>query len=197
MMKKICVFCGSSMGFNPIFREKAAELGRILADNGCELLYGGGSVGLMRVIADVMMERGCKVTGTITQHLMNMHVGHAKIDEMIVVETMAERKRILEDMADGFIALPGGIGTMDEFFEAYVLSQLRVFDKPVALYNVNGYYDGIVEFIQHIAKEGFMRKEHADNLIVSSDANELLEKMRQFQPADVTKWVVEIKEQVK
>lgn len=197
LMKKICVFCGSSMGFNPIFREKAAELGRILADNGCELLYGGGSVGLMRVIADVMMERGCKVTGTITQHLMNMHVGHAKIDEMIVVETMAERKKVLEDMADGFIVMPGGIGTMDEFFETYVLSQLRVFDKPVALFNVDGYYDGIVQFIDHIAKEGFMRKEHAENLIVSDDPKDLLEKMKQFQPADVDKWVVEIKEQIK
>ena len=196
-MKKICIFCGSSMGFDPIYKEKAAELGHVLADHGCELLFGGGSVGLMKVIADVMMERGCKVTGTITKHLLDMHVGHDGIDELIVVDSMAERKIILEDMADGFIALPGGIGTMDEFFEAYVLSQLRVFDKPVALYNVNGYYDGIVEFIKHIANEGFMRREHAENLIVSDDAKDLLEKMEQFQPADVTKWVVEIKEQVK
>ena len=196
-MKKICIFCGSSMGFDPIYKEKAAELGHVLADHGCELLFGGGSVGLMKVIADVMMERGCKVTGTITKHLLDMHVGHDGIDELIVVESMAERKKILEDMADGFIALPGGIGTMDEFFEAYVLSQLRVFDKPVALYNVNGYYDGIVEFIKHIANEGFMRREHAENLIVSADAKDLLTKMEQFQPADVTKWVVEIKEQVK
>ena len=196
-MKKICIFCGSSMGFDPIYKEKAAELGHVLADHGCELLFGGGSVGLMKVIADVMMERGCKVTGTITKHLLDMHVGHDGIDELIVVESMAERKKILEDMADGFIALPGGIGTMDEFFEAYVLSQLRVFDKPVALYNVNGYYDGIVAFIKHIADEGFMRREHAENLIVSDDAKDLLEKMEQFEPADVTKWVVEIKEQVK
>lgn len=196
-MKKICIFCGSSMGFDPIYKEKAAELGRVLADHGCELLYGGGSVGLMKIVADVMMERHCKVIGTITQHLLDMRVGHPEIDELIVVETMAERKKILEDMADGFIALPGGIGTMDEFFEAYVLSQLRVFDKPVALYNVNGYYDGLVDFIGHMAKEGFMRKEHAENLIVSNDATDLLAKMEQFQPADVTKWVVEIKEQVK
>lgn len=184
------------MGFNPIFKEKAAELGRVLADHGCELLYGGGSVGLMKIIADVMMERGCKVTGTITQHLLDMRVGHPEISELIVVETMAERKKILEDMADGFIALPGGIGTMDEFFEAYVLSQLRVFDKPVALFNVNGYYDGLVSFINHIAEEGFMRKEHAENLIVSSDPKEMLEMMERFEPADVKKWVVEIKEQV-
>ena len=195
LMKKICIFCGSSMGFDPIYREKAAELGNVLADNGCELLYGGGSVGLMKIIADVMMERHCKVTGTITQHLLDMHVGQVNIDELIVVETMAERKKVLEDMADGFIVMPGGIGTMDEFFEAYVLSQLRVFDKPVALFNVNGYYDGIVQFIDHIAKEGFMRREHADNLIVSDSPKELLEKMEHFQPADVKKWVVEIKEQ--
>ncbi len=185
------------MGFNPIYREKAAELGHVLADNGCELLYGAGSVGLMRIIADVMIERQCKVTGTITQHLSNMHVGHEGIDEMIVVDSMAERKKVLEDMADGFIVMPGGIGTMDEFFEVYVLSQLRVFDKPVALFNVDGYYDGIVQFIDHIAKEGFMRKEHAENLIVSDDPKDLLEKMKQFQPADVDKWVVEIKEQIK
>ena len=195
-MKKNCIFCGSSMGFDPIYKEKAIELGQALADNGCELLFGGGSVGLMKVVADVMMERHCKVTGTITQHLLDMRVGHPEIDELIVVETMAERKKILEDMADGFIALPGGIGTMDEFFEAYVLSQLRVFDKPVALFNVNGYYDGIVDFIKHIADEGFMRREHAENLIVSNDPKDLLAKMEQFQPADVTKWVVEIKNQV-
>ena len=185
------------MGFDPIYKEKAIELGQALADQGCELLFGGGSVGLMKVVADVMMERHCKVTGTITQHLLDMRVGHPEIDELIVVETMAERKKILEDMADGFIAMPGGIGTMDEFFEAYVLSQLRVFDKPVALFNVNGYYDGIVDFIKHMADEGFMRREHAENLIVSDDPKDLLAKMEQFQPADVTKWVVEIKEQVK
>ena len=196
-MKKICIFCGSSMGFDPIYKEKAAELGRVLADNGCELLYGGGSVGLMKIIADVMMERHCKVTGTITKHLLDMRVGHPDIDELIVVDSMAERKKILEDMADGFIALPGGIGTMDEFFEAYVLSQLRVFDKPVALFNVNGYYDDIIRFIDKAAKEGFVRKEHAENLIVSDDPKDLLEKMERFQPTDVKKWVVEIKEQVK
>ena len=196
-MKKICIFCGSSMGFDPIYKEKAAELGQVLADNECELLYGGGSVGLMKIVADVMMERHCKVTGTITQHLLDMRVGHPEIDELIVVDTMAERKKILEDRADGFIALPGGIGTMDEFFEAYVLSQLRVFDKPVALFNVNGYYDDIIRFIDKAAKEGFVRKEHAENLIVSDDPNDLLAKMEQFQPTDVKKWVVEIKEQVK
>ena len=185
------------MGFDPIYKEKAKELGQAMAERGCELLYGGGSVGLMKIIADVMLENHCKVIGTITQHLMDMEVGYDDIDELIVVESMAERKKILEDMADAFIAMPGGIGTMDEFFETYVLSQLRVFDKPVALFNVNGYYDDIIRFIDKAAKEGFVRKEHAENLIVSDDPKDLLAKMEQFQPADVTKWVVEIKEQVK
>ena len=195
-MKKICIFCGSSMGFDPVYREKAAELGHAMADLDCELLYGGGSVGLMKIIADVMMERKCKVIGTITSHLMDMEVGYNDIDELIVVDSMAERKKLLEDMADGFIAMPGGLGTMDEFFEAFVLSQLRVFDKPVALYNVNGFYDDIIRFIDHAAKEGFIRKEHAYNLIVSDDPKALLQQMEQFQPTDVKKWVVEIKEQV-
>ena len=196
-MKKICIFCGSSMGFNPIYREKAAELGKAMVERQCELLYGGGSVGLMKIIADVMLDNHCKVIGTITSHLMDMEVGYNDIDELIVVDSMAERKKILEDMADGFSAMPGGLGTMDEFFEAFVLSQLRVFDKPVALYNVNGFYDDIIRFIDHAAKEGFIRKEHAYNLIVSDDPKELLEKMEHFQPTDVNKWVVEIKEQLK
>ena len=196
-MKKICIFCGSSMGFDPIYREKAAELGKAMVDRQCELLYGGGSVGLMKIIADVMLENKCKVTGTITEHLMDMEVGYNNIDELIVVDSMAERKKILEDMADGFIAMPGGLGTMDEFFEAFVLSQLRVFDKPVALYNVNGFYDDIIRFIDHAAKEGFIRKEHAEGLIVSDNPKELLEMMEHFQPTDVKKWVVEIKEQIK
>lgn len=185
------------MGFDPIYREKAAELGQAMADSHCELLYGGGSVGLMKIIADVMLENKCKVIGTITEHLNDMDVGYDDIDELIVVDSMAERKKMLEDMADGFIAMPGGLGTMDEFFEVFVLSQLRVFDKPVALYNVNGYYDDIIRFIKRATDEGFVRKEHADALIVSDDPKELFQKMEQFTPTDVKKWVVEIKGQAR
>ncbi len=194
-MKKICIFCGSSMGFDPIYRQKAAELGQEMADRQCELLYGGGSVGLMKIIADVMLERHCKVIGTITEQLMDMEVGYKDIDELIVVDSMAERKKILEDMADGFIALPGGFGTMDELFEAMVLSQLRVFDKPVALYNVNGYYDHILRFIEHATKEGFIHSEHAGNIIVSDDPKVLLKKIKAFKPVELKKWVKEIKMQ--
>jgi hypothetical protein len=194
-MKKICIFCGSSMGFDPIYKEKAAELGRVLADNDCELLYGGGNVGLMNIIAEVMKQRHCKIVGSITQHLLDMRVGRPDIDELIVVETMAERKKILEDMADAFIAMPGGVGTMDEFFEVMVLSQLRVFDKPVALFNVNGYYDDIVRFLERATKEGFIHSEHANNIIVSDDPKALLEGIEHFEPVQITKWVHELKKQ--
>ena len=196
-MKKICIFCGSSMGFDPLYRQKAAELGNVLADNECELLYGGGNVGLMNIIAEVMKQRGCRIVGTITQHLLDMRVGRPDIDELIVVETMAERKKILEDMADAFIAMPGGVGTMDEFFEVMVLSQLRVFDKPVALFNVNGYYDDIVRFFDRATREGFIHREHADNLIVSDDPKALIKGIENFKPVELKKWVSEIKEQVK
>ena len=185
------------MGFDPIYREKAAELGRVLADNHCELLYGGGNVGLMNVIAEEMKQRHCRIVGTITQHLLDMRVGRPDIDELIVVETMAERKKILEDMADAFIAMPGGVGTMDEFFEVMVLTQLRVFDKPVALFNVNGYYDHIVSFLDRATRDGFIHREHADNLIVSDNPKTLLEGIENFKPVELKKWVSEIKEQVK
>ena len=185
------------MGFDPIYRQKAAELGVAMADRQCELLYGGGSVGLMKIIADVMMERHCKVTGTITQHLLDMRVGHPEIDELIVVDTMADRKKILEDMADAFIAMPGGVGTMDEFFEVMVLSQLRVFDKPVALYNVNGYFDDIIRFLERATNEGFIHREHVNNVIVSDDPKALLEGIEQFKPVEIKKWVDDIKGQIK
>ena len=183
------------MGYDPIYREKAAELGRVLADNDCELLYGGGNVGLMNNIAEVMKQRHRRIVGSITQHLLDMRVGRPDIDELIVVETMSERKKILEDMADAFIAMPGGVGTMDEFFEVMVLSQLRVFDKPVALFNVNGYYDDIVRFLERATKEGFIHREHANNIIVSDDPKALLEGIEKFKPVELKKWVTEIKEQ--
>ena len=183
------------MGYDPIYREKAAELGRVLADNDCELLYGGGNVGLMNIIAEVMKQRHRRIVGSITQHLLDMRVGRPDIDELIVVETMSERKKILEDMADAFIAMPGGVGTMDEFFEVMVLSQLRVFDKPVALFNVNGYYDDIVRFLERATKEGFIHREHANNIIVSDDPKALLDGIEKFKPVELKKWVTEIKEQ--
>ena len=194
-MKKICIFCGSSMGFDTIYRQEAVKLGQELANRRCELLYGAASVGLMKVIADVMLENKCKVIGTITHHLKELHVGEEGIDELYVVDTMAERKKLLEDKADGFIAMPGGFGTLDELFEALVLSQLRIFDKPVGLFNVKGYFDKLLEYINHAVEEGFIRKEHANNLIVSDNPKELLDRMEKFQPVTVGKWIDDIHKQ--
>ena len=177
------------MGFNPIYKESAIALGRAMAERGCELLYGAGNVGLMKVIADTMMQNHCKVSGTITHHLKDMEVAYHDIDEIIFVDTMAERKAILEERADAFIAMPGGFGSMDELFEAIVMSQLRVYDKPVALYNVNGYYDKLIDWMRHAASEGFVRTEHINNLIISDNPQEILDRIETFQPVEVHKWV--------
>lgn len=185
--------CGSSMGFDAVYKKKAAELGQAMADNACELYYGAGNVGLMKIIADTMQENHCKVSGTITHKLNNMGVGRNDIDEIILVDSMAERKAILEEKADAFVAMPGGFGTMDELFEAIVLSQLRVYDKPVALFNVNGYYDHLLAWMQHAVDEGFVRSEHFNNIIVSSDPKELLQRIDAFEPVEVHKWVSNIK----
>jgi TIGR00730 family protein len=194
-MKKICVFCGSSMGFSEQYKEKAAKLADELINNQCELLYGGGSVGLMKIIADVMMQKGGKVIGIMPTHLLKLEVGHCGISQMIEVNSMAERKTKLEEMADAFIAMPGGIGTLDELSEVAVLSQLRIIDKPLALYNTNGYYDTFITFLNHGVNEGFIRKEHVENIIVSADAKEIMEKIQAFKPISVRKWLNDIHEE--
>lgn len=189
MSKKICVYCGSSMGYDRIYQQKAEALGNALYESGCELLYGGGSVGLMKIIADTMLKRGGKVIGVIPTYLVDMEVGYKGITELIEVETMADRKTKLEEMADAFIAMPGGFGTMDEFFEVLVLGQLRIIDKPIALYNINGYYDSLLQFADHAVKEGFVRQEHRDNIIVTDDPATLIDKLQTYHPVEVGKWI--------
>lgn len=196
-MKKICVFCGSSMGFDAIYRDAASRLGKVLLDNHCELLYGGGNVGLMNVIADTMIQGGGVVIGVMPKHLMKMEVGHEGISQMIQTDTMAERKIILEEQSDAFIAMPGGIGTLDELAEVAVLAQLRIFDKPLALYNIKGYYDGLIQFLRHGVKEGFIREEHLNNIIVSDDPHEIMNRLNAFKPVSVGKWIDDIKEESK
>lgn len=195
MGKKICVFCGSSMGFDKEYQKAAAKLAETLHRTGCELLYGGGNVGLMKIIADVMMQNGGKVIGVMPTKLLNMEVGHKGITELIEVDSMSERKTKLIEMSDAFIAMPGGIGTLDELFEVAVLSQLRIIDKPLALYNTNGYYDTLIQFLRHGADEGFIRKEHLDNIILSDNAETLIQMIHDFKPVCVRKWLDDIKEE--
>ncbi len=194
---KVCVFCGSSMGYDKCYRDGAAALGEALANGDNTLLYGGGAVGLMKIIADTMLEHGREVIGVMPRHLIRLEVGHGGITEMIETDTMAERKMILEEKADAFIAMPGGFGTLDELFEVVVLDQLRFIEKPVALFNINHYFDKLVDFIKQCVTEGFIRQEHFDNVIISDDPNFIIEKMRGYRPVTVGKWIEDIHEESK
>ena len=196
-MKNICVFCGSSMGFDKRYEEAAAQLGDVLADNGCTLYYGGGSVGLMNVIANRMLSRGCEVVGVMPDFLLAHEIGHDGITRMIPTKTMAERKEILMHEADAFIAMPGGFGTLDEFSEVVVADQLRLMEKPIALYNTMGYYDDLVKWIDRGVKDGFIRGDHNRNIIVSADPVELFAKMRDYNPVKIEKWIHDIKKEVR
>ena len=196
-MKNICVFCGSSMGFDKRYEEAAARLGDVLADNGCTLYYGGGSVGLMNVIANRMLSRGCEVVGVMPDFLLAHEIGHDGITRMIPTKTMAERKEILMHEADAFIAMPGGFGTLDEFSEVVVADQLRLMEKPIALYNTMGYYDDLVKWIDRGVKDGFIRGDHNRNIIVSADPVELFAKMRDYNPVKIEKWIHDIKNENK
>ena len=192
-MKNICVFCGSSMGFDKRYEEAAARLGEVLAENGCTLYYGGGSVGLMNVIANKMLERGCEVVGVMPDFLLAHEIGHSGVTKMIPTKTMAERKDILMRESDAFIAMPGGFGTLDEFSEVVVADQLRLMEKPIALYNTLGYYDDLVKWIDRGVRDGFIRGDHNRNIIVSDDPKELFAKMQEYNPVTMEKWIHDIK----
>lgn len=187
MIKKVCVFCGSSMGNEPSYREAAALLGEVLAQKDCSLYYGGGNVGLMTIIADKMLEKGKEVVGVIPKSLIDMEVAHFGLTKLIEVDTMAERKDILINDSDAVIAMPGGFGTLDELFEIIVLNQLRFTNKAVALYNTLNYYDSLIQFIDHAVNQGFIRKEHRENIIISDDANVLIDSLLNFKPINIKK----------
>ena len=190
---KICVFCGSSMGNDIRYQEAAAQLGEVLAQNDCILYYGGGNVGLMKVIADKMIEKGKEVVGVMPNLILDMEIGHDGISKMIEVDSMSERKTILINESDAFIAMPGGFGTLDELFEIVVLNQLRITDKPVALYNTLNYFDSLINFLDHAVSQGFIRKEHRDNIIVSDNPETILEELSRHKSIDIKQWIEEIK----
>lgn len=192
-MKNICVFCGSSVGSDKRYAEAAARLGDVLADNGCTLIYGGASVGLMNVIANRMLERGCEVIGVMPDFLIAHEIAHNAITTMIPTKTMAERKEILIRESDAFISMPGGFGTLDEFSEVVVADQLRLIEKPIALYNTLGYYDDLVRWIDRGVRDGFIRGDHYKNVIVTDDPKELFTKMRDYNPVKMEKWIHDIK----
>ena len=188
-MKSICVYCGSSSGENPIYVKDAQELGKALANNKLTLVYGGGSVGLMGQVADSVMDARGEAIGVITSFFMGKEVGHTGLTEMIVLDTMHQRKEKMYQLSDAFIAMPGGFGTLDELCEILTWQQIGHHSRPVALYNINGYFDLLVKQFQHFVDEGFLKKEQLTNLIVESDPKVLIEKLKNHQTIVVEKWI--------
>ena len=195
-IKSICVFCGSSSGSNPLYTQKAIALGKLFAQKNISLVYGGSNVGLMREIADTMLEAGGKVIGVMPHTLIDREVAHKGLTEFHVVSTMAERKALMEELSDAFVAMPGGVGTLDEIFEMMGWNQLEIINKPVALYNVLGYYDQLLAFLDHSVDQRFVKPEHRINLIAESDENVLLDKILNYKPVKVEggKWIKELTE---
>ncbi len=196
LIKSICIFCGSSAGRQEEYSDKARELGLLFIKKGITLVYGGSNVGLMRVIADTMLEAGGKVIGVMPHNLIQREVAHNGLTEFHVVETMAERKAMMDKLSDAFIAMPGGVGTLDEVFEMMSWNQLELITKPVALFNVLGYYDQLLAFLDHSVDQRFVKPEHRINLISESDENALLDKIFNYKPVKVDggKWIKELKE---
>ncbi len=187
-MKRICVYCGSSSGIAPIHRQIAAEVGALLAARGIGLVYGGGNVGLMGAVADGALRAGGEVTGVIPSALMERELGHAGVTKLHVVASMHERKQLMADLSDGFIALPGGIGTLEELFETLTWLQLGFHSKPVGLLNVAGFYDHLLGFLRHATASGFMREAHLASLLIETNAESLLAAMSNFRASSLPKW---------
>lgn len=188
-MKRVCVYCGSNIGARPAYTEAARELGRTIAEAGLGLVYGAGNVGLMHVVAEAALHAGGEVVGLIPRALADQELAREGLTELIVVESMHERKRGMADRADAFIALPGGIGTLEEVVEVFTWLQLEFHAKPVGLLNIEGFYDRLMEFLQHMCDERFLRPEQLGMLLVDASPATLLERMRSFEPAQSEKWI--------
>ena len=180
------------MGFRDEYIKAAHELGSFLAENNLGLVYGGANVGLMKILADTALSKGAEVIGVMPKSLVEKEVAHASLSKMIIVETMAERKDKMVELSDGFVTLPGGFGTFDELSEMLTFNQLRICDKPLGILNIAGYFDYMLKFYDHAVKEGFVRQEHRNNLIVSEKIIELMQMMNQYKPLTMGKWIEDI-----
>jgi uncharacterized protein (TIGR00730 family) len=189
MIRSICVFCGSSSGSRPVYAKAARELGRLLVERGLRLVYGGGSVGLMGILADAVLSAGGEVVGVIPRSLWQREVGHRELTQLHIVETMHERKALMSDHSDGFIALPGGIGTLEEMFEIWTWAQLGIHRKPLGLLNVDGYFKPLLAFVEHAVAEEFVRPLYADMLVVDSQPRALLDRLAAYDPPAVPQWL--------
>ncbi|MDH4225397.1 MAG: TIGR00730 family Rossman fold protein [Deltaproteobacteria bacterium] len=189
-MKRICVFCGSNTGSRPAYRQAALQLGALLAKQGLGLVYGGGNVGLMGVLANAVLEAGGEVIGVIPQSLVDKELAHHGVTQLRVTESMHERKQTMFDLSDGVMALPGGFGTLDEFFEIVTWLQLGYHAKPVGMLNVEGFWDPMLVTFAHAVGEGFLRKEHSQMVMVEAAPEKLLERFMEYsQPQPGKKWI--------
>ncbi|EAZ86552.1 hypothetical protein BB14905_05143 [Bacillus sp. B14905] len=182
IMNSIAVFCGSSIGASDAYREGAIQLGKELAKRQITLIYGGASVGIMATVADTVLQEGGKVIGVIPTLLEEREIAHQQLTELIVVNTMHERKSKMMELADGFIALPGGPGTLEEFFEVFTWNQIGLIQKPCALFNIEQYFDLLISFFDHMQQEQFLKAQFREALIVDADAVALLDKCQSFVP---------------
>lgn len=182
-MKTLAVYCGAAHGANPIYADAARALAGAMVEHNISLVYGGGKVGLMGVIADEVLRLGGDATGVIPRALMEREVGHAGLTRLFVVKDMHERKAMMSDLSDGFIAMPGGMGTLEELFEMVTWAQLGIHAKPIGLLDVNGFYDGLRAFVRHQVEEGFVRPEHEGLMLAESDPALLIRRLRAAAPA--------------
>lgn len=190
-MKRICVYCGSSPGGRPEFAEGARALGRVLVERDLQLVYGGGRVGLMGIVADAVLELGGQVIGVIPKVLATRELAHPGLSQMHVVGSMHQRKALMAELSDAFVAMPGGIGTFDELFEIWTWGQLGLHRKPCGLLNVHRFYDGLVRFLDHAAAEGFLQPLHRQMLIEAACPAELLDRLAEYQPPATRQWIHE------
>ena len=189
-LRSVTVFCGSSPGADPAFADATRELARLLASSDMRIVYGGSAIGLMGVLADAAMAAGGEVVGVIPQHFMDREVAHDGLTELRVTGSMHERKALMADLADGFVVLPGGLGTLEELAEILTWSQLGLHTKPIGLLNVVGFFDPLVAWVEQAVTEGFLRREHRDLLLMANEPNRLLDVLQAYRPPEgKPKWI--------
>jgi uncharacterized protein (TIGR00730 family) len=188
-LHRLCVFCGSNPGHDPAYRALAVEFGQALARRGLGLVYGGGRVGLMGALADAALAAGGEVIGVIPQSLWDREIGHQGLTELRVVGSMHERKAVMAELADGFVALPGGAGTLEELFEMWTWAQLGLHRKPCGLLDAGGFFDPLLVFLDHLVTTGFVRPAHRAMLVTAASPEELLARFEAYEPPQVAKWI--------
>jgi uncharacterized protein (TIGR00730 family) len=188
-VRRICVYAGSNVGTRPEYAHAAQRLAAVLVARGLDVVYGGGNVGLMKVVADTAMEAGGKVIGIIPGPLMAREIGHRDVTELRVVDSMHERKAMMADLSDGFVALPGGFGTIEEIIEIATWAQLGLHPKPFGLLDVAGFYDALIAFLDHATSEGFLHPKHRQMLLVADDPESLLDRFERWKAPSLRKWI--------